>query len=320
METLDQPIRLGVSSCLLGEPVRYDGGHKLDHFVRDTLGRFVEFVPVCPETEAGFGVPRESMRLVGDPASPRLTTTRTSRDLTDRMRAWIDKRVEELAAEDLCGFIFKSKSPSSGLARVKVYPEGGGLPSHAGVGLFAQAFMERFPLLPVEDEGRLHDPGLRENFIERVFVMRRWRDLRAKGQTLAGLIDFHSRHKYMLTAHSPALEKELGKLVADGAKADKAELFGRYERLLMTALAHKATVAKNYNVLHKLLGYFKKDLTGGEKRELIEVFDSYKSGFVPLIVPVTLVKHYVGKYDKDYLKGQHFLEPHPLELRLRNHA
>ena len=205
----DRPLLLGVSACLLGQNVRYDGGHKRDRWITDELSRFVRFVPVCPEMEAGLGVPREAMRLAGDPAEPRLMTGRTGRDLTEVMRSWAVARVEELAGLKLCGFIFKSRSPSSGMARVKVYPLAGGMGTNTGVGIFARAFMERFPLLPVEEEGRLNDPGLRENFIERLFAMGRWRDILDRecmpgACTLGALVDFHTRHKLILMAHSPA--------------------------------------------------------------------------------------------------------------------
>lgn len=175
---MDKKIRIGISSCLLGNPVRYDGGHQHDPFISQTLGCFCEFVAVCPEAECGLGVPRETMRLVGDPEQPRLMTTQTGLDHTERMLTWAQQRLTELEGEELCGFIFKSKSPSSGMQRVKVYPLAGGAMKRVGVGLFARAFMDHFPLLPVEDEDRLHDVGLRENFIERIFAYQRWRSIK----------------------------------------------------------------------------------------------------------------------------------------------
>ncbi|HEY6018420.1 MAG TPA: DUF523 and DUF1722 domain-containing protein, partial [Candidatus Paceibacterota bacterium] len=190
-------IRLGISSCLLGEKVRYDGGHKLDHFITETLGKFVEFVPVCPEVECGLGIPREAMHLVAAPDGPRLVTIRTQVDYTERLRAWAQKRVVELEREDFCGFIFKSGSPSSGMERVKIY-YGKGEPAKTGVGLFAREFIQHFPLLPVEDEGRLHDPALRENFLERLFTMNRWRETLASGSKRGHLVDFHTRHKLLI--------------------------------------------------------------------------------------------------------------------------
>jgi uncharacterized protein YbgA (DUF1722 family)/uncharacterized protein YbbK (DUF523 family) len=316
-----EKIRLGISACLLGQPVRFDGGHKLDRFITDTLGKYVEFVPVCPEVECGLGVPREAMRLVGAPAAPRLMTIRTKVDLTERMAAWARKRVQELEQENLCGFIFKSKSPSSGMERVKVYSDPPqGAPVTRGVGLFARAFMEHFPLLPVEDEGRLHDPVLRENFIERLFVGQRWRELLTAGPTPGGLVAFHTRHKLLILSHSPKHYRDLGKLVARGQELPLQELYHHYQSQLMEALRLKTTPKKNTNVLHHLMGYFKKDLSPDEKQELLEIIDYYHQGYVPLVVPVTLINHYVRKYHQPYLQEQFYLHPHPVELQLRNHV
>ena len=316
-----QKIRLGISACLLGEPVRFDGGHQWDRFITDTLGQYVEFVPVCPEAECGLGVPREAMRLVGDPEAPRLMTVRTKIDLTDRMVTWARKRVEELEQEDLCGFIFKSKSPSSGMERVRVYNEAAqGSPVTRGVGMFARIFMEHFPLLPVEEEGRLHDPVLRENFIERIFVFQRWRELLAAKPKLGDLVTFHTRHKLLIMAHSPNHYRELGRLVARAKEVPVQEFSENYQSRLMEALRLKATPKKNTNVLQHLMGYFKKDLTPDEKQELLEVIASYHQGYVPLVVPTTLINHYVRKYNQPYLKEQFYLHPHPVELQLRNHV
>ena len=312
--------RLGVSRCLMGDSVRYDGGHKLDRFLRDGLGKHVEYVPVCPEVECGLGIPREAMRLVGDPEAPRLLTIKTKIDLTERMRAFAAARVEALEAEGLCGFVFKSGSPSSGMERVKVYPEAGGMAQLKGVGLFAAAFMARFPLLPVEEEGRLNDAGLRENFIERIFVMHRWRQLQAQGLSLGRLVDFHTRLKLLAMAHSPKHYTELGRLVAQGKALPLDELSARYLALLMECLRLKATVKKNVNVLAHVMGYFKRQLTADEKRELLEVLDGYSRELLPLIVPVTLLNHYVRKFGQAYLAEQWYLRPHPAELKLRNHA
>ncbi len=312
-------IRVGISSCLLGEKVRYDGGHKLDHFLADTLGRFVEYVPVCPEFEAGLGVPREAMRLTGDPAEPRLVTQKTGKDLTDRMNRWIGGKLRELDKEDLRGFIFKSGSPSSGMERVKVYDEKGNS-RKSGAGLFAMAFMARFPRIPVEDEGRLHDIALRENFIVRLFAFDRWKKECAFDSRPATVIGFHARHKYLLMAHSPAKQKEMGKLVARVSEMGRKEFTERYEGLFMEALRCQATVKKNVNVLEHLAGYFKDRLGADEKKELADVIGQYRREMIPLIVPVTLVRHYVRKYGEEYLAGQYYLDPHPLELKLRNHA
>lgn len=316
---MEEKLKLGISKCLLGEKVRWNAGHKLDHYLTNTLGQFVEFVPVCPEVEAGFGIPRESFRLVGDPENPRLMTFKSKADHTERMTKWAQKRVKELEKEDLCGFVFKSDSPSSGMVRVKVYTDKG-MPVKKGVGMFARAFMGHFPRIPIEDDGRLHNPNIRENFIERIFTMMRWRQVLAKRTSVGHLVDFHTRNKLLILAHSPKHYSLMGKLVASGKKFPIKELYTQYEILLMEALGLYATLKKNLNVLQHLMGYFKKQLTADEKRELLEVFDQYRNGFVPLIVPITLINHYVRKYDQPYLKRQTYLNPHPVELKLRTHC
>lgn len=303
----------------MGQKVRFDGGHKHDRFITDTLGQYVEFCPVCPEVEAGFAVPREAMRLVGDPGNPRLKTTKTNEDYTDRMLDWAQKRVMELEKEKLCGFIFKSKSPSSGMERVKVYSENG-MPQQSGIGLFARAFMKHFPLIPVEEEGRLHDPKLRENFIESIFALKRWRETLEDKYSMGGLVEFHTRHKLLLLSHSPAHYRRMGKLVAEGKKYSKDDLFSGYEILLLETLKLKTTLKKNINVLHHILGYFKKRLSADEKLEMIEIIDQYRIGNIPLIVPLTLLNHFVRKYQEPYLMKQIYLNPHPVDLKLRNHV
>jgi uncharacterized protein YbgA (DUF1722 family)/uncharacterized protein YbbK (DUF523 family) len=314
-----EKIKLGISSCLLGEEVRYDGGHMLDYFLTDTLGAYIDWVPVCPEVESGLSVPREAMHLVGDPEAPRLVTIGSGVDHTSRMRRWANKKVAALAVEDLCGFVFKSRSPSSGLRGVKIYsPEG--MPVGTGSGLFAKAFQDRFPLLPVEDEGRLHDPAFRENFIERIFVYKRWQEFGSSGKTIAGLVLFHTSHKLLIMAHSPRHYSALGRIVADPKKYGREELFERYFTTLMDGLQFLATVRKNTNVLQHMAGYFEKLLSTDEKQELQNVIESYRQGLVPLIVPMTLLQHYVRKYNEGYLKQQIYLNPHPLELMLRNHV
>lgn len=314
-----EKIRLGISSCLLGNRVRYDGQHKLDHFLVDVLGQYVEWVPVCPEVECGLPVPREAMRLVGDPEHPRLVTIKTRIDHTDRMLQWASRRARELDREDLCGFVFKSRSPSSGMKSVKVYNDDG-MPSQTGVGLFAKAFMDRFPLLPVEDEGRLNDALLRENFIERIFAFHRWKTFRNGDGSLKGLIRFHTEHKLLLMAHSPKHYQLLGKLVADTKSLPKNALLDEYSWLFFEGLAMLATNRKHTNVLQHMMGYFRKRLSSDEKAELGDIIKAYHAGIVPLIVPVTLINHYVRKYDEPYLKQQVYLNPHPYELKLRNHA
>lgn len=315
----EEKIRLGVSSCLLGEKVRFDGGHKHDRFLTQTLGRFVEYVPVCPEVELGLPTPRETLRLVGEPDAQRLVFSKSGEDITERMQSWAQKRVVELEKENLCGFIFKAKSPSSGMARVKLYDRNGS-PNSRGVGLFAQAFMAHFPLLPVEEDGRLNDPRLRENFIEAIFTLKRWRESLAAGQTRGVLVDFHTRHKLLILAHSPEIYREMGRLVAGRHDLNTSETFAAYLALLMKGLRRQATTSKHVNVLQHVLGYFKKQLSADEKQEVLKVIADYRAGLLPLIVPVTLLNHFVRKYDQPYLRQQVYLNPHPLELQLRNHV
>lgn len=311
-------IKLGVSACLLGKNVRYDGGHKLDDFIASTLAQYVEFVPVCPEYECGLGVPREAMRLIGNPANPRLVTLKTRLDHTDRMAQWAARRLAELEREDLCGFIFKSRSPSSGLERVKVYNEKG-YAVKAGVGIFARLFRQHFPYLPVEEEGRLTDPMLRETFIENIFIMKEWRDAVA-GNRLSGLLKFHERMKYSFMARSPVLLGRMGRLLAGHQKGALPAVRDEYYQLLAALLKCKFSAKLNLNVLQHLIGYFKQQLNSAEKGEFGEILKHYRAGDLPLIVPATLLNHYVRKYSSAYLANQYYLNPHPLELQLRNHV
>ncbi len=314
----DRP-KLGISTCLLGENVRYDGGHKLDRYLRDVVGQFVDWVPVCPEVECGMPTPREALRLVGDPENPRLVTSRTGIDKTKQMLSWAKMRLDQLEKENLCGYIFKSKSPSSGMQGVKVYDKNN-VPSKKGVGMFAKAFMDRFPLMPVEDEGRLNDAQLRENFIERIFVYKRWLNYLQNDGSRKGLVDFHTDQKYLIMSHSPKHLSELGKLVAQVKGIEPKELHDRYLSILMTTLKLNAINKKNVNVLQHIMGYFKKQLSSDEKQELLEVIGNYHNGLIPLIVPITLLNHFVRKYNEPYLKRQFYLNPHPIELMLRNHV
>lgn len=311
---------VGISSCLLGENVRYDGGHQLDRYLRDILGRHVEFVPVCPEAECGLGVPREAMRLVeADDGSVRLVTRETGKDMTPVMQSWMTGRLRELVRLPLCGFVFKVKSPSSGLFRVKIYQRNGGV-RHNGTGIFAAGFAAAFPYVPAEEDGRLHDPRLRENFIERIFIMQRWHNLTGEKKSLGNLVRFHARHKYLLMAHCPKTLREMGALVAAGAKHAPDELYDLYLAAMSRAVVKIATVRKNTNVLLHVMGYFKKLLSADDKAELRELIDRYHAEQVPLVVPLTLINHYLRKNPTPYLQDQLYLNPHPLELMLRNHV
>jgi len=304
--------KIGVSSCLLGERVRYDGGHKHDRWLTDILGPFVTFVPVCPEVGAGLPVPREAMRLEGEPTAPRLVTTRSRVDLTERMLAFCRAKVVELEREELCGFVFKKDSPSSGLFRVKIY-NGGGV-ARSGSGLFARAVAEHFPNLPVEEEGRLNDPLLRENFLERVFAYCRWQEFCREDGGMGGLVRFHTCHKLQLMAHNPRLYRELGKLVASGKGVGRDELLRSYETLFMRTLGYRATPGKQTDLLMHMMGYFKQQLSTDEKSELLELFGQYRQGQVSLPIPLTLLRHYVRTFGQPYLEQQTWFDTHPFYL------
>jgi uncharacterized protein YbgA (DUF1722 family)/uncharacterized protein YbbK (DUF523 family) len=313
-------IRLGISTCLLGERVRYDGGHKLDHFLADTLGRYVEWVPVCPEVEIGLPIPREAVRLVGDPDSPRLIAPKSGADHTDTMQAWASKRLDELAAIGLCGFVFKKDSPSSGLFRVRVYDQHGN-PSRTGTGIFPRAVMQRFPLLPLEEEGRLNDLPLRENFIERVFAYYRWTEMLDKEPTPSGLVRFHTAHKLTLMAHSIKHYQELGRLVAQAGTLPWEELVASYGAKFMEGLTLLGTRRKHVNVLQHLMGYLKKELSSEDKQELLGLIEDYRQEVVPLIVPLTLLQHHLRRHVvPEWVHQQVYLNPYPKELMLRNHV
>lgn len=317
----DAPIRVGLSSCLLGEPVRYDGGHKRDRYLTDTLGRYFEWVSVCPEVELGMGTPRPPVRLVADGASGgvRMVEPETGRDWTGAMETWARQRLRAQEPLDLCGYVLKSGSPSCGMERVKVYGEKG-VPAKAGRGVFAAALLARFATLPVEEEGRLHDPQLRESWVERVFAYRRLRSLFAERPTLRRLVAFHTAHKLQLLAHSPSLYRALGRLVAEAKGVDAPALRASYETEFMTALAHPATPKRHVNVLQHALGHLRGVVAPGVSAELHASIEEYGSGLVPLVVPLTLLRHYVHLYGVAYLAGQVYLEPHPRELMLRNHV
>jgi uncharacterized protein YbgA (DUF1722 family)/uncharacterized protein YbbK (DUF523 family) len=313
-------IRLGISTCLLGERVRYDGGHKLDRFLVHTLGQYVEWVPVCPEVEIGLPIPRESMHLVGDPEAPRLVAPKSGTDYTDRMKAWAQERLDQLAGMDLCGFVLKKDSPSSGLFRVKVYNEHG-VAQRSGTGIFPRELMARFPLLPLEEEGRLNDMPLRENFIERVFAYYRWTRMLKEEPTPGGLVTFHTAHKLTLMAHSPAHYTELGRLVAQAGSLPWDELTTTYGGMLMEGLTVLGTRGKHANVLQHLMGYLKNDLSSEDKQELLGLVEDYRRGWLPLIVPLTLLKHHLHRYPvPGWVHQQVYLNPYPKELMLRNHV
>ncbi len=318
---MSEPIRVGISSCLLGQKVRYDGGHKRDAFLVDLFGRHVEWVPVCPELEMGLGVPREPIHLVSDgrSRSVRLVGARSGADHTVTMQKYAKDRLEQLEALDLCGYILKKDSPSCGLMRVKVWSTHG-MPTKNGRGLFAAALVARCPRLPVEEEGRLTDARLRENFVERVFAYARLKRLFSGRWTAGRLVAFHAAHKLLLLAHSPDAYRRLGRLVAGAAAADRRSLRAEYEEGFMDALAVLATRGRQMNVLQHMAGYVRDRLDAASREELQQAIADYRAGLVPLIVPITLFRHHVRHLDVRYLAEQVYLDPHPKELMLRNHV
>jgi len=313
----DAPVRIGISTCLLGRPVRWDGGHKRDAFLTGQLAPFVEWVPVCPEVEIGMGVPRETIRLVARAGVQRLVAERSGRDWTDAMRAFVRRRVRELEALELCGYVLKKDSPSCGMERVRVWNEKG-MADKRGRGVFAEALLAAAPALPVEEEGRLADPRLRENWIERVFAFRRVRSLFARRWTRGGLVAFHTAHELQLLSHSPKHYAELGRLVAGAQGLAPAALRERYVEGFMDALRHLATPRRQVDVLQHVLGYFRRRLDERDRRELAALVEGYGRGLVPLVVPITLIRHHVARLGVESLAGQVYLEPHPKELMLRN--
>lgn len=312
----NQKILLGISSCLLGEQVRFDSSHKHNRYITDTLGEYFDFQAFCPEVAIGMGIPRPPIRLVKVRDRIRLRGVRDpDTDVTDEMIAYAEKAAAE--CNHLSGYIFKSKSPSCGMERVKVYSEAGN-PLESSSGIYAAGIMRQYPALPVEEEGRLMDPHLRENFIERVFIYHRWQQYRQQGLTSASLVDFHSRHKFIVLAHDEPVYRELGRLVAEAGKGDLSETADEYLGLLMRALKKPATNKTHTNVLQHIMGFFKENMSAADKQELLEVIDEYRRGQLPLIVPITLIRHYLRLHPNDYIWSQYYLEPHPRELQLRN--
>lgn len=315
----DEEIRVGVSSCLLGEEVRFDGGHKCDSFLTGALAPFVRFVPVCPEVGIGLGTPRETLHLIRRDGATRLVTTKTRVDHTAAMEAYAHRKATELEAMDLCAYVLKRASPSCGMERVREY-DANGVPTRTGVGIFARILMERMPLLPVEEEGRLNDAALRENFVERIFAYRGLKAVFREGWTAGDLVRFHSGEKLLLLAHDPESYRALGRLVADAGRAERDSLHEQYRNLFMAAFGKLATTGRHVNVLQHMFGYFRDALSDAERRSVLGTIDDYQRGLVPLVVPVTLIRHYVRLHAVEYLEGQRYLEPHPKELMLRNHV
>lgn len=312
--------RVGVSACVLGHAVRFDGGHKRDAFVVDELATCMELVPYCPETAIGLPVPRPPIRLVGeDPARPRAVGVRDpSLDVTERLEAYAATVADGLGEYD--GFVLKKDSPSCGMERVRLYHEGGGAATRNTSGVFARVLRERLPNLPMEEEGRLNDPVLRENFVTRVFVHRRWRALTAEPVRARALIDFHTRHKYLVMAHSAAAYQRLGRMLSDLSRERAGATAPAYFTELMQALARRANRKRHYNVLQHIMGYLKTRIDAADKVELADAIERYRREEVPLVVPITLFRHYFRVHPDPYIEQQVYLAPHPDSLRLRNHV
>lgn len=312
------PIRIGVSACVIGREVRYNGGHKLSRFVRDELGEMAEFVPVCPEVEIGLSVPRESMRLTKSASGkPLLIANKSKVDHTAAMEEFSLRRTKELEAENLCGFIVQNGSPSCGKERVKLYPPEGGSPLAPTRGLFTKVLMERFPDLPVEENGRLTDPVLREHFLMRVLAYRRLRDLFESDWTPADLIAFHSREKLLVLAHADY--RPLGRLVAHRKEYEQREWGHRYQEHFLRALAQPPSIGKHVNVLQHVAGYFRRGLDLGSRTELNELIGAYQRRLVPLVVPITLMKHHIRSLSIGYLAGQTYLSSASRRLMPQNY-
>jgi uncharacterized protein YbgA (DUF1722 family)/uncharacterized protein YbbK (DUF523 family) len=315
----DVPLRLGVSSCLLGNEVRYNGGHSRNKFVVEDLGRWFDWEPVCPEVDIGMGTPRPTIRLETGAGGVHLVAPSTGEDFTRRMSVYAGKRVRALKKLDLDGYVVKSRSPSCGMERIRVYGDAN-VKRRDGVGRFTEVLMELWPTLPVEEEGRLNDAKIRENFIERVFSRNRWRTMVKAGLSRKRLIAFHTAHKMLLRAHNEAGYRRLGKLVASAGRIPDRQLYTDYEIMFGATLKTAATVKKHRNVLEHARGYLKRVLDSAEKKEISTAIDDYAAGLLPLIVPLTLLRFNIRKHGVDYLNGQLYFDPHPKELMLRNHV
>ena len=318
---MDNKIKIGVSSCLIGEKVRWNGDHKQNRYVKDILCKYFEYVSVCPEVEVGMGIPRETVGLYGNPEKPQMISKKTQTDWTSKMNRYTKDRVKNLSNDDLCGYIFKSKSPSCGLARIPVHDKDDRSKARHRSGIFADAFTKANPLVPTEDEGRLNDPRLRENFIVRVFSFSHLKIKLLNKKARAGtLVKFHTEHKFLLLAHSSKHYQALGKIVAEVKEIPWDRVLSSYISTFMEGLTLKSTAKKNTDVLLHMMGFLKKILTKSEKEDILSAIEDYRNELIPLIVPVTLVRHQVKKHNIEYLLNQVYLNPHPKELMLRNHV
>ena len=317
MTTENRPL-IALSSCLAGEEVRYDGAHKRDNWLLKELGKFVDYRTFCPEVGIGLSIPRPPIRLVEKNGETRvLGVTDPSIDVTERLHNHAFDTLPKL--RDVSGYVLKSKSPSCGVFRVKRYNTKGH-PDGTAIGAYAEVICQQLPDLPIEEEGRLNDAVLRENFVNRVFVYHRWQKLCEQGLDAASLIDFHSRHKYLVMAHSQAAYKRLGRLLSHLKGADMQRVGREYQRELMGALKRRVSRARHVNVLQHIQGYLKQNIDAGDKAELGTAIEEYRRGEVPLVVPMRLLRHYFRRHPDDYIASQVYLEPAPASLGLRNHV
>lgn len=311
-------IPVGVSQCLLGEPVRYDGGHKHNAYITGVLAGFFELRPQCPEVAIGLGVPRQPIRLVHLQGETRVLGVKTPElDVTDQLVKQGEVALAQMP--DICGYIFMQKSPSCGLYAVKRYALNGYAQDTRGRGAYAEAVIKLMPWLPVEEAGRLNDAALRENFITRVFALNDWKESVAKAPSAKKLLDFYSRYKYQIMAHQVSSYYAIGRYLANMRERDLQISCDEFFKMFMQALSHQATRRGNTNVMMHLRGYLKKIITPLEKQEISHLIESYHAGLVPIVVPLTLLKHHLLKLDNPYLKTQTFWSPYPEKLGLRNH-
>ncbi|MEZ2586064.1 YbgA family protein [Kluyvera intermedia] len=312
-----KPI-LGISGCLTGATVRFDGGHKRMGFIMDELAEWVSFKPVCPEMAIGLPTPRPALRLVNTTTGDvrlRFSQAR-DQDMTDQMEHFAEDYLP--SAADYAGFVVCAKSPSCGMERVRLYDEHGNRGAKAGIGLFTAALQQRYPWLPIEEDGRLHDPVLRENFVARVFALHELNAMREKGLTRGAIIAFHSRYKLHLLAHSQPGYREIGPFIARIHEWDDLEaFFVAYREKLMAILQQPASRKNHTNVLMHIQGYFRKQLNDRQRAELREVIVNYHAGLLPILAPLTLLQHYLAEHPDEYLLTQKYFSPYPDSLRLR---
>ena len=310
-----EKIKIGISSCLMGEKVRFDSGHKRNAYINGILANFFEFTTFCPEVEIGLSIPREPIRLVTlndkvhcvGTRNPELDVTEDLYKSADEQQAW---------HRQLCGYILKKGSPSCGMERVRLYK--GDVPDRIGVGLYAERLMQNFPELPVEEEGRLEDPVLRENFIQRVYIYSRWQNLMEHAISMKSLTLFHAQHKYIYMSHDQSMARQLGSWLAESHKTDLDTLTTQYPLKMMTLLKRRATRKNHVNTLQHIQGYLKNHLDAGDKQELTTNIKQYREGLLPLIVPITLLRHHFRRYPNNYISNSYYMQPHPAELMLLN--